>query len=215
MLKVSSLALPSDKGISVQMSSLQRDLPWPAYVKTIGSFSHSSLCVPDSFLSLALPTAWHLMYLFACVFFKCLPTNTQEYYSLRKDIMFFSVLSLQVGPGIQWVINRYSLNDQSHLFIHPTTHLHSTQHLLRTLQCLLKGGKGSGESKEWKMKMEKNRVGRKIGKERTSEKKKRRTVWLMSEQMNRFYRGNMSPWEIIGKTANVIKANWCEKEDTR
>lgn len=63
--------------------------------------------------------------------------------------------------------------------------------------------------------MEKNRVGRKIAKERTSEKKKRRTVWLMSEQMNRFYRGNMSPWEIIGKTANVIKANWCEKKDTR
>lgn len=54
------------------------------------------------------------------------------------------------------MINRYSLNDRSHLFIHPAPHLHGSQHLLRSLQCLLKGGKGRGKSKEWKMKMEKN-----------------------------------------------------------
>lgn len=51
----------------------------------------------------------------------------------------------------------------------------------------VEGREGKGESKERKMKTEKNRVARKIGKERTSEKKSRRTVWLMGEQMNRFY----------------------------
>lgn len=43
---------------------------------------------------------------------------------------------------------------------------------------------------------------------------KTRTPWLMrvNEQV---YPGNTSPWKIIGETVNVVKTNWCKKEDTR